>query len=379
MKKIIFIFVCWLVLLFLFSFIASKIFAFTYHFPYIDTVLQFTKLPEWVWAFGNFDGVHYLRIAQNGYQDQYYQAFFPLYPLLIRLFNIFPKDPAVNTLVNVDRSYFYTGIILSNLFLIVSLLLLKWENSKNNSYLIKVGAILLFPTAFYFASIYSESLFLTLLICFMLLVKKKRYFLAGIVSALATATRVIGITFPLILLIKIIMDFKKERFDIYKLFGFIVSPMGILGFMYYLFYKFGDPLAFLSSQPGFGAGRSSIPIITLPQVFFRYFRMFQTVTDSTQLFTICSEFIFSVTILALIIWAYKKVEFHWWLMALLMYLIPTLTGTFSSMPRYVIFPYVILVPALFPYIKKYKKVFAVLFLFLLMIYTILFTRGYWVA
>jgi len=81
-------------------------------FPYADRVLAITGLPEWIWGWGGFDGVHYLRIAQNGYQDLYYQAFFPLFLLLIRIFNFFPRlnlDPRLY----VDPSFFYTGILLS--------------------------------------------------------------------------------------------------------------------------------------------------------------------------------------------------------------------------------------------------------------------------
>jgi len=54
-------------------------------FPYVDEVLKNSDLPAWMHQFGNFDGVHYVRIASAGYEYQFTQAFFPLYPLLIKI------------------------------------------------------------------------------------------------------------------------------------------------------------------------------------------------------------------------------------------------------------------------------------------------------
>lgn len=45
--------------------------------------------PKWLWSRANFDGIHYLDIAQKGY-GIYQQAFFPFYPQLVRVLgNIF--------------------------------------------------------------------------------------------------------------------------------------------------------------------------------------------------------------------------------------------------------------------------------------------------
>jgi len=82
-KNIIKLFITWRLSLFLIAFVSIFLITkFGARFPYVDRVLEITNLPSWIWGFGNFDGVHYLRIAQNGYTSDYSQAFFPLFPLL---------------------------------------------------------------------------------------------------------------------------------------------------------------------------------------------------------------------------------------------------------------------------------------------------------
>ena len=149
--------------------------------------------------------------------------------------------------------------------------------------------------------------------------------------------------------------------------------------MVYLWKTNGDPLVFLSSQPGFGANRSALPIVSLPQVFYRYFKMFMTVTNHYQLFTTINEFTFTAVFLVIILWAFRKIKLSYWLLAFLFFLIPTLTGTLLSMPRYVLLPFALLVPVIISRLAKYRVVLVVLMVILQIILLVFFTRGYWVA
>lgn len=370
------IFFVWRVMLFVIAYLAILFIpTFGNTFPYANTVLIPTNLPSWVWGFGNFDGVHYLRIAQNGYVDAFYQAFFPLFPILIKWLNFFPKDLTLNRSIFVDKSYFYIGFLLSNLFLLASLWVYK-KISNNKNYFWEILLILSFPTAFYFGAVYTESLFLLFLILFLFFLSKKNFLGAGLVTVFASLTKVTGVLF----IIPLAIVFLRERkVDFRSVIGLAVAPLGLIGYMGYLWVNFGDPLFFLTSQPGFGAGRSSLPIITLPQVFWRYFKMFMMVKDPTQFLTISSEFIFGILILGLIIWSFKKVSAERWWLALSLYLVPTLTGTLSSMPRYVLFPYILFIPALMTLSQKTKRFLVVVMLIIQIVLLSLFTRGYWVA
>lgn len=375
------IFIIWRTIIFLVSYLAIHFIPqFGNMYPYANTVLETTGLPSWIWSFGGFDGVHYLRIAQNGYQDAYYQAFFPLYPTLIKLLNIFPKDLSLDKRVFVDKTYFYTGIILSNIFLLVSLLVLKITTGKKN-FLWHSLLILSFPTAYYFGATYTESLFLLLLLLFVYFLKNKKYIVAGVIVGIASATRVIGILFLPVLIIQMLDDIIKNKSKITSkiLLTLLISPSGLIIYMCYLWRRFNNPLIFISSQPGFGAERSGLPIITFPQVVFRYIKMFISVKNEYQVFTILNEFVLSILVLGLIIWAFKRTDFGIWLLSLLIFLTPTLTGTLSSMPRYVLFSYILLVSSIVTWRPNVKLGLIGLMIIFQLILLALFSRGYWVS
>ncbi|KKQ83887.1 MAG: hypothetical protein UT08_C0028G0006 [Candidatus Woesebacteria bacterium GW2011_GWB1_38_8] len=282
-KYIFTLFIIWRVCLFFVAFSSNYLIPqFGARFPYYNTALEPTGLPNWIWGFGNFDGVHYLRLAQEGYIAKFSQSFFPVYPLLIKFFNFLPKDPAIDTRTFVDPSYFYTGLILSNLFFLGFLVffykLLKLDYSEKIARLSLI-LVLVFPTSFYFGSIYTESLFLMLAAASVYYFRTKKYILAGILAAVASATRIVGIFIPVIFLIEMFMNRKniKVKELASQAVGLLLAPLGLIVYMYYLNRNFGDFLLFLNSQPGFGAGRSSQAYILLPQVIFRYIKMFLTV------------------------------------------------------------------------------------------------------
>ena len=105
------------------------------------------------WA--NWDGQQYLAIAQIGHVG-IKAAFFPLYPLLIRLLSL----AGINNL--------WAGLILANTFAFLTILFLyklaNLDYSPATSEKIVMG-LLIFPTSFFLGAVYSESLFLFLKPC----------------------------------------------------------------------------------------------------------------------------------------------------------------------------------------------------------------------
>lgn len=384
--KILGYFSIWRVALFLIAILAGILIVnFGGRFPYVDRVLTVTNLPNWVWGFGNFDGVHYLRLAQNGYTAQYSQAFFPFYPILIKLFNILPKGNLDLSLYT-DPSFFYVGIILSNLLFVFALYFLyKLWKDEYNSKISKIALIFLltFPTSFYFGSIYSESLFLLLVVLTFWFTNKDKFLFAGIFAALASATKVQGSLLFLYLLIELVYRYKNRSltgFDLVRkgASALILSITGLVVYMFYLWKAFGNPIYFLTSQPAFGAARSSVPIITLPQVLYRYFKMLTTVSPSNISFwNSLLELTITVILITALIYSFKKIKFSYWIYILLAVIMPTLTGTLSSMPRYALLAFPLL-----PLIAKFNKTSKYIIIAqvtLLVVLLAIFVRGYWVA
>jgi Gpi18-like mannosyltransferase len=342
-------------------------------FPYYKELLVSSGLPYWIWGFGNFDGVHYLTIAQSGYSADYTQAFFPFFPVLISFFSF-------------GQGFLAKGLILSNLLLILALFMLyklfRLDFDKKIARK-SIVLLLLFPTAFYLGSLYSESLFIFLAILAIYLVRKKYIFWACFVAAFASATRIMGILLFLVLFIEIYNYQKTLRLTgpqkALKFSYLLFVPIGLVSYMVFLSTNFSDPLYFLNAQPAFGAARSAAPIILPPQVMYRYFKILITVPVSTYPFwTAFLELAFTVLPLVLVLVFWKKVRLSYLVFVLGGLIVPTLTGTLSSMPRYSLMVFLI-----FPFfVQKYERFLPLVYLIFLILQVILlslFIRGYWVA
>ena len=326
-----------------------------------------------LWCWANFDGVHYLNIAQGGY-GLYQQAFFPLYPYFLRwLAPVFSKD------------YLLSGLFISHLAFIACLYLLyklvkldfKERIAKRS-----ILYLLLFPTSFYFGSVYTESLFLALVLSSFYTARRKKWLIAGILGAFASATKFVGIfLFPALLIEWYQSRRESKNEDIKSFLPLLFIGFGLLFYMWYLQKTTGDPLYFIHVQPFFGAERTGGRIILLYQVFWRYFKMILTTKADVLYFAVWTELLASILFLALSVFAYLRLRFSYFVFMVLAYITPTLSGTLSSMPRYVLtlFPGFILLALLAEKYRWLKIIYPIIGGILLIIATILFTRGYFVA
>ena len=152
-------------------------------FPYADVALEPYGSPLF-WSWANFDGVHYLRLAQDGYIYGLTQAFFPFYMLLIRwLSYIFINKLLVALLISHICFILALGMFYKLLRLDYSKKIAKWS----------LLFLIYFPTSFYFLSAYTESLFLLLLLSSFYFLRTKDYLKMRIGGIAVTLTRITGI------------------------------------------------------------------------------------------------------------------------------------------------------------------------------------------
>jgi hypothetical protein len=142
---------------------------------------------------GRWDSVWYLAIADGGYSDAARAAFFPLYPLLVRI----AGAPLGSGLIG--------GALLSTGLLAGALVLLHRLVSLDHPRAVARNAVLvtaLCPMAFFFSAVYSESLFLALSIGAVYAARLDRWAWAGLLGALAASTRSAGVVLlvPLVLI-----------------------------------------------------------------------------------------------------------------------------------------------------------------------------------
>ena len=367
-------FLSWRVALFIFLFLAIKILP--QQKLFLGGGLTNYLQNPYFWAWTNFDGEHYLSIAQNGYGFGE-QAFFPLFPLLIK----FLGKLLGGSLIVFNLS----GLLISNASFLIGLLgLIRLVRLDYSERVARAALILflLFPTSFYFGSVYTESLFFALVIWSFYCAKKQRWLFASCLGALASATRVIGI----VILPALFLEWwskKAKKIDIQVIFLFLI-PLGLAGYMYYLYIRHGDPLAFWRALPGFGEQRSTVPIL-LPQVFYRYiFKILPQINYSyfPIVFSTYLEFLSGVAFLAISSLAFFKMRLSYSTFLILGYLLPTLSGSFSSFSRYVLvlFPAFILAASYLSKATRLTQILIYTLLFIcLAVATTLFVRGYWLA
>ncbi len=167
---------------------------------------SFLATLELIW--NKWDAGHLLDIAKHGYvkdgEMRFFIVFFPLYPMMVRLFAI------------ITRNYVWAGFLVSNLSLILACFylfkLVKLDSDEKTANR-AVKFLLIFPQSFFLNIVYTDSLFLAAsIICFYYL-RKRRWLWAGFYGCLASFTRNFGI----LLLIPAVMEYMKERQVIQKL------------------------------------------------------------------------------------------------------------------------------------------------------------------
>lgn len=365
MKKVPFLVIGWRLLLFLPLF-------FLQYVPAPQDTRYFGLSP---WA--NFDGDHYLAIVVNGY-DASVARFFPLYPMIIKAVIFLFSLPATSYYA------FIVGLLISNIgFLIACIMfykLLRLEYPNKTSSL-SIFFLLLFPTSFFFGSIYAESIFLLIAISSFYLARKRKWFLAIIMAILLPLTRPVGIAIlPALFIEWLLQQKEKNKPSLRTFFSLIFIPLGLIGYAAYNYVKWGGWLYFIRAQGELVNGRAT-GIVLIPQTLFRYGKMLVTVPVSQYIWHIAllelAVFVFAALFLYV---AYiKKIRLSYLAFAIIALLIPTSTGTFTGLPRYAVVLFPLFIALALIKNMKVKIVYAILSIILSFMLLLFFMKGYYVA
>ena len=376
---------------FITSYIATQTIPYLGYFSYPE-LLDTWDLPWFIERFASFDGLHYIKIATEGYARNA-TAFLPVYPLLIRFGIILTGlSPVV---VGIAISIISLMIIL--VFLPKYLALLDFK-TKDTAWFVML--FLAFPTSFFLQSVYTESIFITLLIAALYMSKKKQYWYAALFGYFAGLSRITGFFlcvpffFDLLSDSKMSKNIKQNIFDFLQSLSitkiiYVIAPfLGFGTFMAYLWLTTGDPLRLAHSQVDFNQNRSTS--IVLPfQVVWRYLKIFYTAQWNFQYFIAVVEFALTgmcVLILSFDAWKiYQKQYNHLFtraglnIFAWLSILLSISTGTLLSMPRFIL-PLLTIFLVLTQLPKTWIKIMVLIFFATL--HTVLlmaFIQGYFVS
>lgn len=333
-------------------------------------VLFFVPLTKSFNVFSNLDGLKFINIAKEWYgtPNTYYSyTLFPLYPTLIKFF-----APAFGF---VASSLFISHLFtLASIYMFQKLALLDYSKSS-----VKRGLVLLlcFPASFYLVSSYSESLFLFLCLTSVYFSRKKLYVFSGLVAALASYTRLAGLILWIVLIVEFVNENGPKIKNLLRLktLTLFLPPLGFYSYFHYLQVNNSNLQSILSTLPN--------KFVFLHQVIFRYLKMLIFMDHNTPLFFIVlTESLVSFFALYLLFVTYKKLRPSYWLFFFFSFFIPTLSGDFVGMPRYllVVFPIFYFLGDWIEHQHPYfQKLYYLTSYFLLFINLSFFVRGIYIG
>lgn len=308
----------------------------------------------------NWDGNHYLSIAQNGYLGFQY-AFFPLYPLLIRILSFLTQNYLLSAII---ISLVSTFLSIKIFYRLVSLEFNKEVAFESTSFL------LIFPTSFFLLTAYTEGLFLLLAVSTFYFIKKDNLMLATLFAALATATRFAGIALSFALL-----SYAISRFGFKKSWFVIFSFSGLIGYSIFQLVQIGDPFYFIEAQkhwqrsfaiPGLGFWETVKSYFTIPG-FLNSYPMPLV------------DLIFSIFGVGMVLRSIRFLPSHYALYAIISILIPLTTPSLSSMPRFLLPIFPIFIALSLIKNERVKLIYCAVSLSILVIFSALFINGYWIS
>ena len=192
-----------------------------------------------------WDCLRYRSIVENGYNpildlepklQNLNLVFFPVLPLLAKLFN---------SLINLGTTM--SLILVSKIFFLLTIFtFVKFCQTYSNkiSPWIASFVITFSPYQIYANTGYTEVIFLFLTCLAFIFLKQNRYIASGIAAAFLSATRPSGIFFLSSYLARF-KEFLKSTTEkkIEIILGFLLVPLGLASFMFFLYLKTGDALA----------------------------------------------------------------------------------------------------------------------------------------
>lgn len=367
-------------------FIAGEVTLYTYDRPALSS-WQEAVLGTWQ----HWDGFWYLKIATSGYEiPDFSPAFYPLYPLLIRLVGEATQS-----------SFLASGIAISNVAYFIVLIMLWKLLALDFSADVRKRAmlyIMLFPTSYYFFAVYTESLFLALAVSAFYFARKGNWMVAGLIGMFATLTRNTGMALALPFAIEYMrqrnFDLRKIGFDCLAI-GLI--PFGLAIYMGYQWMVLEDPFAFSAAQVHWGRS-FGMPWQTLADAWARAqeppepfmtepidhpFGMILYWSD--QISNHAYNFVFTIPGLVLAFASLKMLRPSYSLFAFAAVIMPLFIPSedipLFSMPRFlvILFPLFITLSLLVGTRVWLHRTILLAFITLLLVFSIRYFAWYWVA
>lgn len=332
-------------------------------------------------SLGQSDSQWYLKIATAGYpknpSDVYFQgykgswevliyAFFPLYPIILYLFNFLFK--------NIEL----TAFVVANLLMILNFFSLYFVISKLFKPDLAFKTIFLiftFPFSIFFRSYFTEGLYLFLLVWFSYFLIKKKFLLSAFFLGFLNITRGNGLFLNFMLLYYIIIGI-QNKYSLKKAFlaiALLVAPF--FAWMYFNFLNTGNYLYFYFVQGNwFPSTNIFEPILSNIVTILSFNDLRFHLFHSSKV-----DVIAIIVSGALIFFSRKFLPNKLWWISFSLWILPLVFKDIMSFSRYliIIFPLFIYLAYVLP--QKAYFITVAVFLSCLFFVSIYFVNWYWIG
>ncbi|MDQ6804508.1 MAG: hypothetical protein M3065_05980 [Actinomycetota bacterium] len=210
----------------------------------------------------NWDGVWYRRLAGLGYPDhvlhtQSTQGFFPLYPMLMWVVQ--------HALI---CSIFLAGVLISGVGGFIATVLVQrltagWWGEEASRRAVLVFCF--FPGSVVFSMVYSEGILLPLIVGSLLALERRRWLLAGVLAAFATAVGPTAVAIIPACAVAALIEIRRRGWKASRaLIAPLLAPVGIVAFGAFLWVWTGTPFAsYYAQHHEWGEKSNPLALVTL--------------------------------------------------------------------------------------------------------------------
>jgi Gpi18-like mannosyltransferase len=253
-----------------------------------------SALDKIVWApWQRWDTIWYTKIAEQGYSSNDLSvAFFPLFPLLIKIVSPLTAN-----------NFVAAGVIISSLAALVSFALLyKFTTALYGEATARRTVLYLaaFPTAFFLFAAYTESLFLALTLGALLAANAQRWEFGAVLGGLAALTRPQGILLIVPLAVEFFLQYRRREVSLVRVLNLGIVLVGALSYLIFLTVKFQDPWLWFKVQSWWH--RASLPWESIGAAFTQIFHS----TNFVDALISLPDEICAVLFLSFIVWSFFR-------------------------------------------------------------------------
>ena len=298
------------------------------------------RTPHAFWdTFARYDAGWYNQIASAGYAyaagGRNNLAFFPLYPLLMRW--------GGRLLGGEQQDFYFAGIIVSWVAFAIAMPLvyrLARLDLPHESALRAVAYTAVFPSAYFFGVVYSESLFFLGLVGAVLALRTRHWIWAAVAGAAMTATRVNGIMFvPALAWIAWQSSAGTERVKAAR--AIVGASGGFIGYCLHNYWLSGDPFAWYHAITHWGYQPGGNPVgglFAIARALTTRFYQFLATEHMAPFDTLNAGLATLVLVMFPFVW--RRFGFAYASMIVLGLILPLSSGQFEGLGRYcsVLFP-----------------------------------------